>query len=203
MRLQEPEVKSTLLAGLLLAFALPTHAQVVVLAHPDSGDFVVVQNRPTPRAEALHRASAKGRTGSWKPLLSSTVPGHGAMFCFRPKGGEMRYFIAEGKATGTEAVTDARAQANAAARGTGATTGICGTWNNRNAYPLDALPSSSAPAPTAGRATVNHSGERPRKDGEGGLIETIKRQVRDQVACDPKQEPCRPPPKPVGTGVRG
>lgn len=198
-------MKTCLLAGLLLATALPAHAQVVVLAHPASGDFVVVQNRPSPRTEAMQRANTKGRGDGWKVLLGSTTPGYGAMFCFRPKdGGEVRYFIADGKTTGKDAITDARAQANAAARGTGAFTAICGNWNNRNAYPLDAQSAPSATVRSAVTApAVEHGSEAPRKEAERGLTEAARRQIHEQVACDPKQNNCRPPPKPRGVGVRG
>ncbi len=181
--------------------AVPAHAQVVVLAHPASGDFVVVENRPSPRTEAMQRANAKGRRGGWKPLLSSTVPGYGAMFCFRPPGGDVRYFIAEGKATGSEAIKDARTQANAAARGSGAFTSICGNWNNRNAYPLEAQPALPVTATPA--AATPDAG--PRKEGERGLIETIKGEVRERVTCDPTQSvDCKPARKPASAaGVRG
>lgn len=197
-------MRSVLFVGLLLGWPLHSNAQVVVLAHPDSGDFVVVQNRPSPRAEAMRRANARNRVGSWKPLLSSTVPGYGAMFCFRPKGGQMRYFIAEGKVTGSEATSDARAQANAAARGSGATTAICGNWNNRNAHPLDAQDASPATVrPTITTPAVDRGNEAPRKEGERGLMETVRRQMHEQIACDPKQNNCPPPPKARSVGVRG
>jgi hypothetical protein len=200
--------RRALLAGVLSASALPAFAQVVVLTHPDSGDFVVVQNRPAPRAEAMRRANAKGRQGGWQQQLVSMVPGYGAMFCFRPKGGQMRYFPVEGKATDTEAVSKARAQANAAARGSGAVTFICGTWNNRNAHPLDvAVPSPDAPSPIPTPASRNGpGGEAPRREGEGGLIQTLREQVRERVTCDekaPKKEGCPPPPKRPSAGVRG
>lgn len=197
-------MRSVLFVGLLLGWPLHSNAQVVVLAHPDSGDFVVVQNRPSPRAEAMRRANARNRVGSWKPLLSSTVPGYGAMFCFRPKGGQMRYFIAEGKVTGSEATDDARAQANAAARGSGATTAICGNWNNRNAHPLDAQDASPATVrPTITIPAVDRRNEAPRKEGERGLMEAAKRRMHEQIACDPKQNNCPPPPKARSVGVRG
>lgn len=188
---------------LLLACAAPTHAQVVVLTHPASGDFVVVQNHPSPRTEAMQRANAKGRGGGWKQLLGSTVPGYGAMFCFRPPGGDVRYFVAEGKTTGSEAIKDARTQANAAARGSGTFTSICGNWHNRNAYPLEAQASHPAETRQASPASGMDNDGGLRKEGERGLIETLKQQVREQVACDPKQSTCPPPPKPTGTGVRG
>ncbi len=190
----------------MLAGAFPASAQVVVLAHPPSGDFVIVQNRPSPRTEAMQRANAKGRGAGWKPLLSSTVPGYGAMFCFRPKGGDVRYFIAEGKATGKEAIADARARANAAATGTGVFTSICGNWNNLNTYPLEAQPGMPATRQAAGPLPGDDAG--PRKEGERGLIELIKHQVRDHVTCDPKQQPDKCPEPPPSrsnapTGVRG
>ncbi len=197
-------MKSVLFGCLLLGWPLHSNAQVVVLAHPDSGDFVVVQNRPSPRAVAMQRAEARKRAGGWKLLLDSAVPGYGAMFCFRAKGGPMRYFIAEGKATGSEAVEDARAQANAAARGTGAVTAICGNWNNRNAHPLGAQGASLATVRSAVTAPAGDQGnEVPRKEGERGLVETIRRRIHEQIACDPKQENCPPPPKPRSVGVRG
>lgn len=195
-------MRSVLFVYLLLGWPLHSNAQVVVLAHPDSGDFVVVQNRPSPRTEAMQRANAKGRSGGWKPLLNSTASGYGAMFCFRPPGGDMRYFIAEGKATGSEAIKDARAQANAAARGTGATTAICGSWNNRNAHPLEARGAPPTAQPTV-TAPVERSDEAPRKEGERGLLEAVKRQIHERMACDPKQNDCPPSPKPASVGVRG
>lgn len=200
--------RRALLAGVLSVSALPALAQVVVLTHPDSGDFVVVQNRPAPRAEAMQRANAKGRPSSWQQQLISTAPGYGAMFCFRPKGGQMRYFPVAGKASGSEAIDEARAQANAAARGSGAVTFICGTWNNRNAHPLDvAVPSLDTPSPIPAPASRNGTGgEAPRRESEGGLIQTLREQVRERVTCDdkaPKKEGCPPPPKRPSAGVRG
>lgn len=197
-------MRSALFACLLLGWPLHSNAQVVVLAHPDSGDFVVVQNRPLPRAEAMRRASARTRVGSWKLLLSSIVPGYGAMFCFRPKGAQTRYFIAEGKATGSEAINDARTQATAAARGSGATTAICDNWNNRNVHPLDAQGASPVTVrPTITKPAVDQGEEAPRKEGERGLMETVRRQMHERMACDPKQNNCPPPPKPRSVGVRG
>ena len=185
-----------------LLCATPTQAQVVVLIHPDSADFIVVQNHPSSRTEAMRRAAAKKPLGGWRPLLESTVPGHGAMFCFLPKGSQARYFIAEGKATEPTAVINARAQANAAARGTGAFTAICGTWNNRNAYPLETQTPFPAAPQSAGTGPAIDQGV-PRGEGERGLIDTIKRQVRERMACDPKQNDCPPPSKSTATGVRG
>ncbi|MGX9721639.1 hypothetical protein [Stenotrophomonas acidaminiphila] len=197
-------MRSVLFVCLLLGWPLHSNAQVVVLAHPDSGDFVVVQNRPSPRTEAMQRADARKHAGGWKLLLGSTVPGHGAMFCFRPKGAQMRYFIAEGKLTGSEAVNDARTQANTAARGSGATTAICGNWNNRNIHPLDAQDASPATVPpTITTPGVDRGEEAPRKDGERGLMETVRRQMHERMACDPKQNNCPPPPKPRSVGIRG
>ena len=198
-------MKIALTCCLLLACIPTAHAQVVVLAHAASGDFVVVQNRPSPRTEAMQRANAKGHSGGWKLLLSSATTGYGAMFCFRPKGGgDMRYFIADGKVTRQEAIADARAQANAAASNTGAITAICGNWHNRNLHPLEAQPGSPAtpqqPGATTGPAPANTG---PRKPDEGRVIETIKQEVREQVTCDPKQKPCPPPNKPAWIGVRG
>ena len=174
----------------MLAGAFPASAQVVVLAHPPSGDFVVVQNRPSPRTEAMQRANAKRRGAGWTLLLNSTAPGYGAMFCFRSQGGDVRYFIAEGKATGKEAIIAARMEANAAAAGTGAFTSICGNWHNLNTYPLEAQPGLPATRQAADRSSGMTPGDAgPRKEGERGLIELIKHQVRDHVACDPKQQP--------------
>jgi hypothetical protein len=195
-------MRSVLFVCLLLSWPLHSNAQVVVLAHPDGGDFVIVQNRPSPRAEAMQRANARKHTDGWKLLLGSTVPGYGAMFCFRPKGSQMRYFIAEGKASGDEAIDDARAQANAAARGTGATTAICGSWNNRNAHPLEAQGAPPTAQPTV-TAPVERGDEAPRKEGERGLMEAVKRQIHERMACDPKQNNCPPSPKPASVGVRG
>lgn len=197
-------MRSVLFVCLLLGWPLHSNAQVVVLAHPDSGDFVVVHDRPSPRAEAMQRANARMHAGGWKLLLGSTVPGHGAMFCFRPKGAQMRYFIAEGKATGSEAIIDARTQANAAARGSGATTAICGNWNNRNAHPLDEQGKSSVTVrPIITPPAVDRGDETPRKEGQRGLMETVRQQMHERMACDPKQKNCPPPPKPRGVGVRG
>lgn len=86
----------------------------------------------------MQRANSKRPGGGWKPILASRVPSHGAMFCFRPKGGEVQYFIAEGKDDSAAAIVAARSSAAAAAQGTGKTVYICGTWNNRNAHPLEA-----------------------------------------------------------------
>lgn len=186
---------------ILFAFyAGPCSAQVVVLAHPDSGNFVVVQDRPAAGQEATRQANTKGHNGGWTLLLSSTLPGHGAMFCFRPKGKQMRYFIAEGKATATDAIIDARAQASAAARGSGAFTAICGIWNNRNTYALSP-PAITRTIDITPRADLVD--DHPRKENEHGLIETIKHQIREQLKCVPEQQPCPPPPKPAAIGVRG
>lgn len=194
-------MRSVLFVWLLLGWSFHSNAQVVVLAHPDSGDFVVVQNHPSSRAEATQRANARKRAGSWKLLLESAVPGYGAMFCFRQKGGDVRYFIAEGKVTGKEAITDARAQANTAASG-GAFTALCGHWNNRNAYSLEAQASPLVIPQSSGAAD---GGNGPRKESESGLVETVKGEVRKRFECDRKRKPNSCPPEPKGTsiGVRG
>lgn len=165
-------MKSLLLACVFLC-ALPpgARAQVVVLVHPETAKFVVVQNRPAPLAEATKRALMT-EPGGWDVILQSTVPGHGAMFCFRPKGAAARFFPVEGKATGAEAIKQARSLANAAAQGTGVTTGGCGLWNNRNAYPLDVAASGRA-APRPGSSASGGSGE-PRQEAGRGLLEAAK-----------------------------
>lgn len=189
--------------SLLALYTGPASAQVVVLAHPDSGNFVVIQNRTQARTEAMRQANAKGHNGGWKLLLSSSLPGHGAMFCFRPKGEQMRYFIAEGKPTAANAIVDARTQANAAASGSGAFTAICGSWNNRNTYALDALSLQATTGTTDITSDADRGDDRPQKESEHGLIETIKHQIREQVTCVPEQQPCTPPPKPAAIGIRG
>jgi hypothetical protein len=135
-----------LLAVLLLGmFPGWVHAQVVVLVHPRSGHFVIVHDQPSPRAVARRKAFEDGRGGGWKPLLANTVAGAGAMFCFRPKGGgDVRFFVAQGKASMKEAVVDARQRAITAVAGSGPVVCICGIWINRNRYPLD--PAADAPA---------------------------------------------------------
>jgi hypothetical protein len=135
-----------LLAGLLLLGVFPgwVQAQVVVLVHPRSGRFVIVHDQPSPRAVARRKALEDGRGRGWKPLLANTVAGAGAMFCFRPKGGgDVRFFVAQGKASMKAAVVDARQQAITAVAGSGPVVYICGIWFNRNRYPLD----SAADAP--------------------------------------------------------
>lgn len=186
-------MKLVLFGFLLLGCAVHSNAQVVVLAHPDSGDFIIVQNHPTLGIEAMQRANARKHAGDWKSLLSSTAPGYGAMFCFRPKGGQMRYFIAEGKTRGDEAIGEARAQANLAARSTGTTTAICGNWNNRNVYPLDV---QGAPPPPLQPGAIAPAVDR-------GLMEAVRPQIRKQVTCDPQQNNCPPSRKPRSIGVRG
>lgn len=145
----------TLLLSLLLACTPAVHAQVVVLTHPESGAFVVVSNTPDPKAQAMKQAYKKQLGNGWTTMLASIAPGYGSMFCFRPKGGQVNFFLVEGKDSGTDAITEARAQANAAARGTGATTYICGQWNNRNLHPLDSYPDLPSKKPrSGGDATV-------------------------------------------------
>lgn len=163
------------------ALVWPAPAQVVILAHPASGDFVVVTNRASPKVAAMQQAYKKGRGDGWKPLLSSTVPGFGAMFCFRAKGQDVRYFTAEGAASASEAIVRARNDAIAAARGTGATVYICGgPWENRNVHPLEAqevvlnAPEEARP-PTAAIAD----------SAKPGLIGGVRREVQGVVACDP------------------
>lgn len=128
-------------------------AQVVVLAHPETGANVIVSNEQAPRTKAMQRANNKHPGGGWKPILASSVPGYGAMFCFRPKGGEVQYFIAEGKDEGAAAIIEARSSAAAAAQGTGKTVYICGTWNNRNVHPMEA-PESEVPSKRGPSSTV-------------------------------------------------
>lgn len=181
--------------GMLMLGAIPAQAQVVIWVRPANGGSIVVQNHPSSRTEAMRRANANKHRDGWKPLLESTVPGHGAMFCFLPQGGPARYFVVEGRATGTAAVIDARAQANAAAHGTGAVTSLCGRWNNHNAHPLQAQatpPTAPPPGP-----------EPTRGESAPGLLDAIKQQVRERVTCDPARKNCPPPPRSTGTGVRG
>ena len=178
-------------------------AQVVVLGHAGTGKFVVVANEQASRAKASQRADARQTGGGWTTLVSSTMPGHGAMFCFRSKGGDVRFFPVEGKTSSTEAIASARAQANAATRGSGAFTSICGTWNNLNAYPMEAL--ATAPDASGSSTAVPRASDDPglRKDGQGGLIDAFKGEVRERVTCDPKRAPCPPPRKSTAVGVRG
>ncbi|MBD9480751.1 hypothetical protein [Pseudoxanthomonas sp. PXM02] len=130
-----------------LVMGLPSaHAQVVVLAHPESGAYVVSSSRKEPMRWALQEARRKQPAGGWTPLLRSTLPGHGAMFCIRPKNAPAtEFFVVEGRATSADAITESRAQANQAAARAKTTSYICGTWNNTNRFPLDAVPDPAEP----------------------------------------------------------
>ena len=114
----------------------PSRAQVVVLIHPDTGKYISVVNKKNPKTAAMKQANLAVAGGGWKVVLASDALGYGTMFCVRVN--EMtQFFIAHGKASGTEAITEARAQASAAARGSNQTPYWCGAWNNRNLFPLD------------------------------------------------------------------
>jgi hypothetical protein len=166
--------------GAASLLAAPASAQVVVLAHPQSGDYVIVTNRASPRVVAMQQANKKGRAGGWKPLLASTLPGFGAIFCFRPKGGDVRYFVTVGLPSVREAISEARRQAAQAASASGATAYICGgPWENRNLYPIEA----QAPA-TDNAATGDAAKGRIGDQSGPGLIDALKEEVRGNVTCD-------------------
>jgi hypothetical protein len=108
-----------------------------VLARQDVSGFKLysTRNNPTLTEEgALAMARASG-PGTWATKLVSRQPGWGSMFCVAPTGGaNPAYFTAEGKASESEAITDAKNQAIAST--TPQTnpiryTFICGTWQNR------------------------------------------------------------------------
>lgn len=152
--------KSVLPATLaVLALAMDARAQVVVMGHPQSGDFFVVANEQAPRLKAMQRANARQPGGGWQILLASTRPGWGRAFCVRPPGGPMRYFVVEGKANYTEASKAAKAAAIAA--GTRMPVASCGPgWNNRNVHPLDPEPEPERAAPDgsgSARATLKNA----------------------------------------------
>ncbi|WP_372012478.1 hypothetical protein [Pseudoxanthomonas sp. 10H] len=110
-------------------------AQVVVMAHPESGSYVVVANQQGARLKARERAQRQ-HAGGWTELLASTRTGWGRAYCARPKGGPTRYFVVEGKASAKEADDAARAAAIAGTRGLPVASCFPG-WENRNAHPLD------------------------------------------------------------------
>lgn len=141
------------LAALALGVCATVQAQVVVLVNPAAGSYVVVHDHENPKSTAAKRANEKTPGGGWEPMLVSDTPGYGSMFCLRLNG-VTRFFIASGKGTGNEAITEARDQANAAARGTGQTTYWCGAWNNTNRYPLEPGEPSETPSPSQGSNTV-------------------------------------------------
>jgi len=141
-----PPFHRFLLPACLLMGSPSALAQVVVLAHPESGAYVVSSSRKEPMRRAMQEAQKKQPAGGWMPLLRSTLAGHGAMFCIRPRNAAAtEFFLVEGRATSAEAIAESRRQANQAAVRAKTTSYICGTWNNTNAFPLDAVPDPAEP----------------------------------------------------------
>jgi hypothetical protein len=118
--------------------AAPSAAQVVLLEEATSKKVVKVENLPDAWARAQKKASTES-TNEWRPLLISDKPGFGAMFCVRDtaRGVPARTFLVEGRATGKEAIEQARELARAYAAQWKTTPFLCAQWKNQNKHPLD------------------------------------------------------------------
>lgn len=149
---------------------------LLVMGNVRSGRLHVISNRRSP-AEAEAIQARHPAAAGWKTLLLSDEPGYGAAVCVR-EAGEVRFFVAHAQASFEDAARVAREFALQNEAGPERVE-LCGS-------------------PWEARAGV----DAPRSLDEAAL-ETIKRRIRGDVACDPARTDCPPKAKPAGIGSRG
>lgn len=183
-------IVSAIVLGALSLLANTALAQVHVFANAETAGTIRKVNRPNSWARAVLDV-AKRPSGLWFQLVGSDIEGHGSIFCSSRQGGaDPHYFVSEGRATASEATTEARQLAQRFAAGRdGYSVFWCGQFNNVNRYPLTGPSGSVLPLSELERAILTVDRQMSEEERELRLVQGLIQALELALSHTPIETP--------------